>query len=165
MNALHVIFGAGPVSCHTAQALIAQGARVRAVNRSGARPPLMPNAVQMTAADLSDPAQALEAATGAAALYQALNPPYHRWHELFETLQDNALTAAQAHGVRYVSIENLYMHDPADSPMHEDSPLHPRSHKGELRRDMAEKVLAAHRRGAARCEPPACGRRIITGRA
>src|SRR5918996_5522616 len=103
---LHVIFGTGPVGCWTAQALRRLGIRVRAVNRSGERPDLMPTDADIVAADLSDTAQAREAARGASVLYQALNPPYHRWHQLFPGLQAAALAAALAENARYVSIEN-----------------------------------------------------------
>ena len=117
---LHVIFGTGPVGCWTARALRQQGIRVRAVNRSGARPDLMPAEVEMVSADLSDATSAREAADGAAVLYQALNPPYHRWQQLFPALQYAALAAAQAGNARYVSIENLYMYEPS-RPISEDS--------------------------------------------
>lgn len=147
---LHVIFGTGPVGCWTARALRDMGLPVRAVNRSGKRPDLMPADVEIVSADASDPQQAIAAAAGAAAgaavIYQALNPPYHRWHALFPALQAGALAAAKTTGARYVSIENLYMYD-SSRPMHEDSPIRPRARKGELRARMAQDVQDAHRRG------------------
>ncbi len=148
-NGLHVIFGTGPVGCWVARALRGFGIRVRAVNRSGQRPALMPADVQIGAADLSDPAQAREAAEGASAIYQALNPPYHEWAQKFPALQAAALAAASAVGARYVSIENLYMYDGTE-PITEQSPPSPRSRKGELRARMAEQVMQAHRRGDVR---------------
>jgi nucleoside-diphosphate-sugar epimerase len=146
---LHVIFGTGPVGCWTARALRDQGKRVRAVNRAGARPDLMPADVEIAGADAADPAQAREAARGAAVVYQALNPPYHRWHELFPALQTAALGAARAEGAVYVSIENLYMYD-ASRPITEASPVAPVSRKGELRARMADEVMALHARGEVR---------------
>jgi nucleoside-diphosphate-sugar epimerase len=146
---LHVIFGTGPVGCWTAQALRRQGIRVRAVNRSGARPDLMPAEVEMVSADLSDPTSAREAARGAAVLYQALNPPYHRWQQLFPALQHAALAAAQAGNARYVSIENLYMYEPS-KPISEDSAAAPQSKKGMLRQRMAEEVMELHTKGELR---------------
>jgi len=65
---LHVIFGTGPAGCWTARALCGLGMPVRAVNRSGRRPALLPDGVQLGAADLTDPQRALAAAKGAAAL-------------------------------------------------------------------------------------------------
>lgn len=143
---LHVIFGTGPVGCWTARALRDMGLAVRAVNRSGKRPDLMPDAVEIVSADASDPNQAIAAAAGATVIYQALNPPYHQWHALFPALQAGALAAAKATGARYVSIENLYMYD-SSQPMREDSPIRPRAKKGELRARMAQEVMDAHQRG------------------
>jgi nucleoside-diphosphate-sugar epimerase len=147
-NELHVVFGTGPVGCWTARALRQMGIRVRAVNRSGRRPDLMPN-VEIVSADLSDATSAREAARGATVLYQALNPPYHRWQQLFPGLQTAALAAAQAENARYVSIENLYMYD-SSKPISESSSVAPRSKKGALRQRMAEQVLALHERGELR---------------
>lgn len=143
---LHVIFGTGPVGCWTARALRSHGRAVRAVNRSGVRPDLMPADVEMVKADVTDPTHAARAAAGASVVYQALNPPYHLWHEFFPRLQAAALSAAKTANARYVSIENLYMYD-SSTPMTEASPIAPVSRKGALRQKMAEDVLAAHARG------------------
>lgn len=145
----HVIFGTGPVGCWIARSLREMDLPVRAVNRSGKRPALMPEDVEILAADLADPAQAVQAAQGAAVLYQALNPPYHQWQELFPPLQANALEAAKSAGARYVSIENLYMYD-SSGVITEDSPVRPRSKKGQVRAEMAAEVMAAHQRGDVR---------------
>lgn len=146
---LHVIFGTGPVGCWTARTLVAEGRRVRAVNRSGRRPDLLPDGVELRAADASNPAQARAAAEGATTVVQALNPPYHRWHEMFAGLQAGALAAAEATGARFVSIDNLYMLD-ASGPITETSRVAPTSKKGVLRQRMAEEVLAADARGRVR---------------
>jgi nucleoside-diphosphate-sugar epimerase len=103
----------------------------------------------MIKADVADPTQASAAASGASVVYQALNPPYHLWHELFPGLQAGALAAAKAANARYVSIENLYMYD-SSKAMTEDSPVAPVSKKGALRQKMAEEVMAAHLRGEVR---------------
>jgi nucleoside-diphosphate-sugar epimerase len=122
---------------------------VRAINRSGKRPALMPDDVEITAADASDPNQAIKAAQGAVVVYQALNPPYHQWHKFFPVLQASALAAAKAAEARYVSIENLYMYD-SSKPMNEESPILPKSKKGKLRAKMAEEVMTAQFRGEVR---------------
>jgi nucleoside-diphosphate-sugar epimerase len=109
----------------------------------------MPAEVELVKADIADMAQAAAAASGASTVYQALNPPYHLWHELFPALQAAALSAATKVNARYVSIENLYMYD-ASRPITEDSPVAPRSRKGALRQKMAEDVRAAHARGEVR---------------
>lgn len=146
MSELHVILGTGPVGCWIARALREMDLPVRAVNRSGKRPDLMPAEVEIVNADVSDPQQAIQAAQGAAVIYQALNPPYHQWHEFFPGLQAGAMAAAKATGARYVSIENLYMYD-SSQPITEDSPQTPKAKKGELRKQMSAELMAAHRAG------------------
>ena len=142
----HVIFGTGPAGCWTARTLVDRGLSVRAVNRSGRRPTLLPPEVDVVAADASDARQAAIAAEGAGVVYQAMNPAYEKWQELFPGLQGGALAAAKAAGARYVSIENLYMYD-SSAVMTEDSPQKPASKKGELRRRMADEVATAFARG------------------
>ena len=145
-NILHIVFGTGPVGCWTARSLRELNIPVRAVNRSGKRPDLMPADVEMIAADASNAEHAIAAAQGAAVVYQALNPPYHQWHQFFPGLQAGALGAARTVGARYVSIDNLYMYD-SSKPITEDSKIAPRSKKGELRAWMAEEVMSAHKKG------------------
>jgi nucleoside-diphosphate-sugar epimerase len=147
---LHVVFGTGPVGSWIAQTLSERGHAVRAVNRSGERAEFVPAEVEIASADLSDSQQAVEAASGAAVLYQALNPAYDKWHKLFPALQASALAAAKAAGARYVSIDNLYMYDSSAGPITESTSTAPASKKGELRMRMAEEVLAAHRAGDVR---------------
>ncbi len=147
---LHVVLGTGPVGSWIARTLADRGYAVRAVNRSGKRTEFMPAGVEVVSADLSEARQAIEAASGAAVLYQALNPPYDKWHELFPGLQRSALAAAKATGARYVSIDNLYMYDSSATPITEQTRIAPASKKGELRAGMAEEVLAAHERGDVR---------------
>lgn len=143
---LHVIFGTGPVGCWIARALRADGQTVRAINRSGKRPELLPAEVPLVKANAADPAQAMAAAKGASVVYQALNPPYSLWATCFPALQSGALAAARAEQARYVSVDNLYMYD-ATLPISEDSPIVPASRKGALRKKMAEEVLVMHSRG------------------
>lgn len=142
----HLIFGTGPVGCWTAQHLRAQGVVVKAVNRSGQRPALMPADVGIIQADVSDAQQAIQAAEGASVVYQALGPAYAQWAELFPRLQAHTLEAAARANARYVALENLYMLDPSQ-PMTEHSAEAPRSGKGRVRQQMHHDVMARHQQG------------------
>jgi nucleoside-diphosphate-sugar epimerase len=144
---LYVIFGTGPVGCWTARTLHERGLEVRAVNRSGRRPALLPAWVELETADLSDPGQARDAATGATAIVQAAAPPYARWAELFPQLHASALSAAEDTGARLVTVSNLYMLDPTE-PIDEEADVAPRSKKGRLRQQLWNKAKAAHEHGA-----------------
>ncbi|NJN31025.1 MAG: NAD-dependent epimerase/dehydratase family protein [Synechococcales cyanobacterium RM1_1_8] len=142
----HVIFGTGPVGCWVAHALHSMNLPVRAINRTGHRPALMPDEVEVVAANAASQEVAIAAAQGATVIYQALNPPYHRWQQEFPALQTATLAAAKATGARYVSIDNLYMYD-ATQPITETSAIAPVSKKGKLRAQMADIVMAAHAQG------------------
>ncbi len=142
-STFHLIFGTGPAACWTAVALRARGIRVKAVNRSGLRPALMPADVPILRVEVSDRAQAVSAAQGAAVVYQALSPAYSQWAALFPALQAHTAAAAQQAGARYVALENLYMLD-AGTTMTETSRVAPRSVKGHLRQRMHDDLMALH---------------------
>jgi nucleoside-diphosphate-sugar epimerase len=145
-TARHVIFGTGAIGLATFDALRRRGETARLVNRSGAAP--VPDDVEIVGGDASDPAFATEAAHGAQVVYQTLNPPYHRWVELFPGLQASALAAAQAAGARLVSMENVYMYGrAAGQPFTETRPYAAHTKKGQLRARMARELLAAHEAG------------------
>jgi nucleoside-diphosphate-sugar epimerase len=148
MNATppQVIFGTGAIGLATMEALRRRGERVRLVNRSGTAP--VPDDVEVLGGDAGDPAFATAAADGAQVLYQTLNPPYHRWVELFPGLQASVLAAAQATGARLVSMENVYAYGrPAGQPLTETHLYAAHTKKGRLRAGMARDLLAAHQAG------------------
>ncbi|MFD7977044.1 NAD-dependent epimerase/dehydratase family protein [Streptomyces sp. NPDC059071] len=142
----HVIFGSGAVGTALAEALVRDGESVRVVNRSGRAD--VPDGVEVVAGDAADPAFTTAVADGAAVVYQALNPAYHRWTQEFPALQDGVLAAAQAAGARLVSMDNVYTYGaPAGRPFTEASPDAATTRKGRLRGEMARRLLAAHRAG------------------
>ncbi len=141
LDQLHVIFGSGPVGLALVDELVGRGHQVRVVNRSGSAP--LPDRVEHIAGDAADPEFALGAASGAAVVYQVLNPPYHRWPEEFPPLQRSLVSAAQAADARFVSLENLYMYgDTAGTPIDENTPIKPHTRKGEVRLEMAKTLSA-----------------------
>jgi nucleoside-diphosphate-sugar epimerase len=77
----HVVLGAGAVGMAIAEALARRDESVRVVNRSGLREPVA--GVHSATGDVTDAAFAASATRGAHVVYQALNPPYHRWAQDF----------------------------------------------------------------------------------
>ncbi|MGH2816317.1 MAG: NAD-dependent epimerase/dehydratase family protein, partial [Actinomycetota bacterium] len=145
-NPRQVIFGTGAIGLATMHALRQRGERVRMVNRSGTAP--VPDDVEIVSGDVSDQGFATAAAQGAEVAYQTLNPPYHRWVELFPALQAGVLAAAQATGARLVSMENVYMYGrPNGQPLTETRPYAADTKKGKLRARMARELQAAHAAG------------------
>ncbi|MFI8826954.1 NAD-dependent epimerase/dehydratase family protein [Streptomyces sp. NPDC053431] len=142
----HVIFGSGAVGTAVAEALVRRGESVRVVNRSGRAD--VPDGVEVAAGDAADPAFATAVAAGAAVVYQALNPPYHRWPQEFPALQAGVLAAAEAAGARMVSMDNVYSYGAPDGrPFTEKTPEAATTRKGRLRGRMARDLLDAHRAG------------------
>jgi nucleoside-diphosphate-sugar epimerase len=142
-----VIGGAGGTGAALVAELLRRGHRVRSVSRRGTPGPAGSEAV---AADVSIPSQALDATHGAAVIYQAAQPAYHRWTVDFPPMQAALLAAAEAHDSKLVMADNLYLYGPVGGSMREDSPPHPVGKKGRLRAQLAEELLAAHRAGRVR---------------
>ncbi len=142
----HVVLGAGAVGLAVAEALVARGEPVRVVNRSGLREPLA--GVQSATGDITDPAFSASSTHGARVIYQALNPPYHRWAQEFPALQAAAIAAAQAAGARLVVMDNVYMYGRANGrPFTEDRAADAHTRKGRVRARMARDLMAAHDAG------------------
>ena len=142
----HVIFGTGAIGLATMDALLRRGETVRMINRSGSAP--VPYEVEVIGGDAADPRFTIDVTRGAEVVYQTLNPPYSRWVEEFPALQAGVLAAAQAHGARLVSMENVYMYGrPAGRPLTETRGYAAHTTKGKLRAQMAAELLAAHQAG------------------
>lgn len=148
-QSLHVIFGTGPVGLAIMDALCAERqSNIRMVNRSGKTSEPLPEGVELVNGDASDAAFVLEAAQGADYIYNALNPRYSQWLELFPGLQANLIAAAEANGSKLVVMENLYGYgDPNGESMTEETPLNVHTRKGMLRREMYHDLMAAHNEG------------------
>jgi nucleoside-diphosphate-sugar epimerase len=147
---VHVIFGAGQVGPALARLLAGRGHRVRVVRRSAAP---AEGGVETVRADALDPAQAAEAARGAAVVYHCMNAPYFAatWQRELPRLQESLVAAAGRAGARLVVLDNLYaLGRTGGRPMNEETPLRPCSRKGEIRARLQEALEAANARGDVR---------------
>src|SRR3954451_13284020 len=142
--ALHVIVGKGPVGTATAELLAARGHRVRVLSRSGGT---STDAVEHRRVDATDAAALTEAATGAAALYNAVNPEYHRWTTDWPPVAAALLTAAERTGAVLVTMATLYVYGRPTAPMTPESPLAATDTKGRVRVAMWRGALAPHQAG------------------
>ncbi|WBB77463.1 NAD-dependent epimerase/dehydratase family protein [Micromonospora sp. WMMD882] len=144
----HVIVGAGPVGVTTARLLADRGDRVKLVSRRG-RGPEHP-AVERISADATDADRLTALATGAVALYNCLNPAYHRWATDWPPMAAALLAAAGRADAVLVTAGNLYGYGPVDGPMTEHTPERPNTVKGAVRARMWAEMSAAHRAGRVR---------------
>lgn len=145
--ALHVIVGKGPVGLTTAAELAARGHTVRVLSRSGGE---TTDAVEHRRVDATDVDALAAAAHGAAALYNAVNPPYHRWATDWPPVAGALLAAAERTGAVLVTMSNLYGYGRPSGPMTTDSPLAATDVKGRVRARMWTDALAAHEAGRVR---------------
>ncbi len=146
---LQVVLGAtGGFGQAVVQALAAQGAQVRAVNRSGRAS--VPASVEVMAADLTNRESMRAACQGAAIVYHCAGAPYYQWATYRPVWLDNVIDAVSATGATLVYIDNNYMYAPTSQPLTEDSLQAPVTRKGKLRKQLAETILAAHARGQIR---------------
>jgi nucleoside-diphosphate-sugar epimerase len=144
-----LVLGAGAVGQGTALELASAGHQVTVVSRSGRGP--AHERVEAVAADAADVERLTELATGTSAIINALNPPkYTTWERDWPPLAAAALGAAERTGAGLVTVNNLYAYGLVDGPMTEETPLRPHGRKGELRAQMWEEALAAHRAGRVR---------------
>ncbi|MGB8859973.1 MAG: NAD-dependent epimerase/dehydratase family protein [Ilumatobacteraceae bacterium] len=142
----HVVIGAGPVGSGIATLLADRGHEVTVVTRSGSGPdhPL----VTKVRADATDAAALVRAATGAAAIYNCVNPPYHRWPQDWPPVHQALMTAAERTGAVLVMMDNLYAFGPGSPmPMCEDGRMNAEGEKGAVRARMAADLLAGHAAG------------------
>ena len=114
---LHVIVGAGAVGTATATLLAERGERVRVLSRRGGGP--QHPAIERIAADATDADRLSALASGAAALYNCANPPYHQWLTDWPPLATAQLTAAERSGAVLATASNLYGYGPVDPPQAE----------------------------------------------
>ena len=103
--ALHVIVGKGPVGTTTAEELVRQGHEVRVLSRSGG---ISAGGIEHRRVDAADADAVTSAATGAAAVYNAVNPAYHRWATDWPPVAAALLTAAERTGAILVTMSILY---------------------------------------------------------
>jgi len=144
----HLVIGAGPVGTETAQRLARSGHEVVVVTRSGSGPD--DPAIRRVAADASSVDALLAAAPLADALYNCVNPEYHRWAQDWPPLASAFLAYAERTGAVLATCSNLYGYGPVTGPRAGSLPLAARGTKGQVRATMWRDALALHDAGRIR---------------
>ncbi len=145
----HLVIGAGPVGSGVATLLAAQGTPVTVLTRSGTGPshPL----VTLVDGDANNIDSIAAHATGAAAMYNCVNPPYRRWATDWPPMHHAMMAAAERTGAVLVMMENLYAFGAdATMPMREGDAMRATGTKGASRATMARELLQAHADGRLR---------------
>ena len=148
----HLVLGAGVIGGRVAQLLAERGEQVSVISRSGSGPA----DVTRVAADARDAETMARLASGAAVIYNCVNPPYHRWPAEWPPIAASVLGAAERSGAVLVTLSNLYGYGPRaeaydlSHPMTEETPLAATGPKGRVRARVWRDALAAHQAGRVR---------------
>ena len=142
MNQTHVVVGAGEVGSKLANLLANDGLDVIVVTRSGSGP--SHKNIKRVAADVADLSRLLQIAPSAAAIYNCVNPPYHRWAQEWPPMAASFLGYAEKTGAVLVTCSNLYGYGPVDVPMTENLPLNAPGVNGKVRAQMWLDAKALH---------------------
>jgi nucleoside-diphosphate-sugar epimerase len=145
MSGTHVVVGAGIVGTTLAELLANDGQDVMVITRSGSGP--THKNIKRVAADVRDLSKLLEIAPGAAAIYNCVNPPYHRWATEWPPIAASFLSYAEKIGAVLVTCSNLYGYGPVDLPMTESLPLNAPGVNGKVRAQMWLDAKALHDEG------------------
>ena len=148
MNNHHLVVGAGSVGSALASQLSAAGADVTVVTRSGSGPQVP--GIRTVALDASNATALLESVPASVAIYNCVNPPYHRWPQEWPPLAAAFITYAQRTGAVLVTCSNLYGYGPQSGPLTEELPLAATGTKGRVRTQMWADALALHHAGEIR---------------
>ena len=142
MKRTHVVVGAGIVGRTLAELLAKDDQEVIVISRSGSGP--THKNIKKVAADVADLSKLLEIAPSAAAIYNCVNPPYHRWAIEWPPIAASFLGYAEKTGAVLVTCSNLYGYGPVEVPMTEDLPLSAQGVMGKVRAQMWLEAKALH---------------------
>ncbi|TCV94534.1 nucleoside-diphosphate-sugar epimerase [Luteibacter rhizovicinus] len=142
-----VLGATGGVGGEAARALLRHGWTVRALTRT-----LRENdgsGIDWRQGDAMNADDVLRAAEGVAVIVHAVNPPgYRGWNRLVLPMLDHTIAAARAVGARIVLPGTVYNYgDDAFPVLTEASPQHARTHKGQIRVAMEQRLADAARDG------------------
>jgi nucleoside-diphosphate-sugar epimerase len=143
---IHTILGAnGIIADSLARELIARHLPVRLVSR---HPRPIPGTTTCSA-DISDPAQTLDALRDTAVVYCCIGLAYNYslWRRQWPRIIDNIIAACQQTQAKLLFFDNVYMYGQTAGPMTEETPYNPISRKGDLRARIATQLMSEVRKG------------------
>jgi nucleoside-diphosphate-sugar epimerase len=140
-----VIGATGGIGGATAAGLVAEGWRVRAMNRNPDAARVGREDLEWVKGDALVEADVVAAAKGASLIVHGANPPgYRNWAGLQLPMLSATIAAARASGARIVFPGTVYNYGPDAFPsLNEASPQNPRSRKGAIRVRMEQALRQA----------------------
>ena len=138
----YVVVGTGAIGTLVADQLAAAGHSVIAISRHAA--PSKSPMVEHVAGDASDAKFLARQAVDAAAIFNCVNPPYHRWPQEWPPIAAALLHAAEETGAVLTTLSNLYAYGAPTGPLTPETPLRATYAKGQVRGQMWLDAKAAH---------------------
>jgi nucleoside-diphosphate-sugar epimerase len=142
-----ILGSGGAIGYELAKVLPQYTDKVRLVARN---PQAVVGEEELVAADLLNAEQVMHAVAGSEIVYLTVGLPYNKkvWARDWPVVINNTLAACAEHKAKLVFFDNVYMYDPKElNPATEDSTQNPVSQKGKVRKQIAQAVLLASRRG------------------
>ena len=136
------VVGTGAIGTLVADQLAAAGHSVIAISRHAA--PSKSPMVEHVAGDASDATFLARQAADAAAIFNCVNPPYHRWPQEWPPIAAALLHAAEESGAVLTTLSNLYAYGTPTGPLTPETPLCASYSKGQVRGQMWLDAKAAH---------------------
>lgn len=144
----YVVVGSGAIGSLVADQLAADGHMVTTISRSGSSS-TNPR-VEHVVGDAGDATFLARMAADAAAIFNCVNPPYHRWPQEWPPIAAALLHAAESSGAVLTTLSNLYAYGEYDGPLTPETPLRAAYAKGIVRGQMWLDAKAAHDAGRVR---------------
>jgi len=144
---MQTILGAGGIiGRELAKSLPRYTDRIRLVSRN---PKKVNPTDEIVSADLLDAEQTLKAVQGSEIVYLTAGLAYdsRTWQSQWPLIMKNVIDACKKHGVKLVFFDNVYAYGRVKGWMTEQTPLHPSSKKGEVRKKIAAMVMHEVERG------------------
>jgi nucleoside-diphosphate-sugar epimerase len=145
---MQTILGAGGViATELAKALSTYTTDIRLVSR---HPKMVNDTDSLLEADLTDQASTIRACQGSEVVYLTAGLRYDIkvWRRDWPLIMDNVIEGCKRSGARLVFFSNVYALGKVEGWMTESSPLNPSSKKGEVRKQIEERLLAEMRSGS-----------------
>ncbi len=145
---MQTILGAGgTIANELAKALPEFTNQIRLVSR---QPKPVNETDELVTVDLSDAQATEQAVKGSEVVYLTVGLPYRTkiWQEQWPVIMRNVIEACKQARARLVFFDNIYMYDPNFlSFMTEETPIGPVSRKGQVRKQVADMLLAEMQTG------------------
>lgn len=143
-----LIVGSGTIGTLVAEQIAADGHHGLLVSRSGSGP--THSNIDKVAVDAKQSDDIARLANGRDAIFNCVNPLYHRWPTDWPPIADSLLSAAESSNAVLVTLGNLYPYGKVTTPMSPDNPPAADYEKAKVRAQMWRDAIAAHQAGRIR---------------